>query len=277
MNETEFIKFSSELLDKVEDSVREMYNTNHKPSTKGAVVILVADNTDSNTIHYISKDTPTYDTLSQSQKEKIQNIADNKILVMIAWKGLFAYYAIDIDEPINFSEEQIEDTEENEDRILTMFYFEYVESRKVMTDLSLYDEDNTYLEICFCEMLNNIETGNETPELLMTFVFFFTYKELNKIDYVDGKGVIKPENMLGNFNEIEKFNFSFIAGTILSQIYDALDSSCLDENERIDYRLDIDNFITVVNNMDSLVFDKNTKSFDHLAGMANEIRNNANQ
>ena len=276
MNQTEFVNFSSELLNKIEDSIRLMHSANQNPSIKGAIIVMVEDDTDSNTIHYISERTELYDSLSDNQKEKISNVSEEQILVIIGWKGLFAYYEMDIETTIDYSKEKIEDTEENEERILTLFYNEYMESRKIMTDLSTVAENASYLDVCFDALIDNILNGNETPEFLMTFVYFFTYNELRKIDFNTGKGVVKPENMLRNFNEFEQFNFSFIGGTILTEIYDAIDASNLKENEKIDFRLDIDNFVTVANNSEGLEFDKNTKSFDHLAGMANEIRKNAN-
>jgi hypothetical protein len=275
MNESQYVEFASQLLNDIESSVRLMYITNHKPSTKGAVVVMVAEDTDSNTIHYISEGTELYNSLKDSNKAKIQDVSEDKILVMIVWKGMFTYYQIHVEAPINFTKEQIADTEENEEKILTLFYYDYMNVKSHKIDMTDVGDEDTYNEACKHALKNTIEAGKESPEALMTFVYYFIYKELKKIDYVDGKDIIKPENMLPNLSDTEKFNFSFIGGTILAEIFDILGSSDLKENEKIDYRLDIENFITVANSVETLEFDKNTKSFDHLVGMANEIRESA--
>ncbi len=215
--------------------------------------------------------------LSDFQKEEIGNISEDEIFVMIVWKGMFAYFYLiqDEDEFMDLSTELIPDNEEEEEKVLTYFFNHYLDGKEdLMIDETIYEETNSYIEACSKVLMNEIESGNQSPESLMTSVYFNIYKLFNKIDYVDGKGIVKPENMLQNFNEVEKFNFSFIGGTILHTIYNIINSSDLKENDKIDYRLDIDNFITVANSVSQLEFDKNTKSFDGMIGMANEIRKN---
>ena len=262
MNKEEYIEFASKLLEDIQDDVKLTYINNNKPSTLGTVLITVSDDTESNRMDYIGEDSESFNLLSDYQKEEIGNVSEDEIFVMIVWKGLFAYFYLikDEDDLMDLSTEMIPDNEEEEEKVLTYFFYNYIDGKEdLMDDETIYEEANSYIEACSKVLMNDIESGNQSPESLMTNVYFNIYKLLHKIDYVDSKGVVKPENMLQNLNEVEKFNFSFIGGTIMCKILDIIQSSSLKENEKIDFKLDIDNFILVANNVSKLEFDKNIK------------------
>ena len=288
MNENEYVAFASELLEDIQDSIRLMYMNNHKPSTNGAIVVMVSDDTESNSVNYIKEGTDSFDMLSESKKEKIKNVPDEHIYVMICWNGFFANFHLNKDEDKNnLSKVKIEDTNENEEKIVSDFYEYYHKVKKYDVDLSEADfvfnidgNERTLglIGLMSGAMIVDIMEGIETPESIMTIFYSFMYNKLRKIEMVNGMPTIKEENMLRNFNEVENFNFGFMGGALLEELNECLLPNCeLDEDELINFKLDIQNFITVANNSAKLEFDKNTSSFDGMIGMANEIRNQANK